>query len=347
MLTRCIPKVTSQAVTTVTISSKIYLHFARLTLLRYVYNEPCKGKYQCDRESAGAKQVVNSYIESAHDILSDDDIYDALHYGSGLRKVTLLEINSSDSNLSGPTISAINSYLSQYFTVTWDCIDIIILEMENLWNITLIKVLSKVLMWRKNFIVHQRTSKSWKRKMSPENLFFFVPNLYAAVCLNKRSMNVSFLAKVITMLLNRQRWIKWNHPSFTRWKFLLLCTKLTLWYQVKSSEMNVPSACEVIQFMSCVSKQGWAIPKRTIYLYTPEQKNFIYDVFIAGEETGKRRLRSKLETSFVSIPHQLICMLRLPRYESFFQHFQGSAGKGTLQHSTQPKIMMVPAKFLK
>ena len=34
-----------------------------IQLLRYDYNEPCKGKDQCDRESASAKAVIRSYLK--------------------------------------------------------------------------------------------------------------------------------------------------------------------------------------------------------------------------------------------------------------------------------------------
>ena len=37
---------------------------SNIKLLRCDFNEPCKGKDQCDRESAGAKRVINSYLES-------------------------------------------------------------------------------------------------------------------------------------------------------------------------------------------------------------------------------------------------------------------------------------------
>ena len=44
-------------------------------LLRYDYNEPCKGKDQCDRESV--KSVINSFNQSGN------DLFIAVHYGKG------------------------------------------------------------------------------------------------------------------------------------------------------------------------------------------------------------------------------------------------------------------------
>ena len=41
-----------------------------LNLLRYDYNKPCKQKDQCDRESAGAKSMMKSYLDAGNDIMS-------------------------------------------------------------------------------------------------------------------------------------------------------------------------------------------------------------------------------------------------------------------------------------
>ena len=66
-----------------------------LALLRYDFNEPCKGKDQCDRESAGAKSVMSSYVNNGNDIKNANDIHDALHYGNGIKnsKVCVIEID--------------------------------------------------------------------------------------------------------------------------------------------------------------------------------------------------------------------------------------------------------------
>ena len=50
-----------------------------ITLIRYDYNEPCRGKDQCDRESAGCKTVINSFVNAGNNLLSATAIFDALH----------------------------------------------------------------------------------------------------------------------------------------------------------------------------------------------------------------------------------------------------------------------------
>ena len=89
----------------------------QLKLIRYDYNEPCRGKDQCDRESAASKKVINSYVDAGNDVLSADDIFKALHYGSGVRNsmASVIEVDSSNSTLSGQNIVNINSFHSVTF----------------------------------------------------------------------------------------------------------------------------------------------------------------------------------------------------------------------------------------
>ena len=41
------------------------------------WSEPCKGKDQCHRESAGVKSVINSFIQSGNDVIPADDLFTA------------------------------------------------------------------------------------------------------------------------------------------------------------------------------------------------------------------------------------------------------------------------------
>ena len=35
----------------------------------YDYNEPARGKDQCDIDSAGAKSLIRSYVDASHDLV--------------------------------------------------------------------------------------------------------------------------------------------------------------------------------------------------------------------------------------------------------------------------------------
>jgi len=92
----------------------------KVYLKRYDYNEPSRGKDQCDRESAGAKCVIRSFIDAGNNVVTAEDIYDALHYGKGIQNadVAVVSIDSKVSNLLGSTtIPSIRNYHSfQFFS---------------------------------------------------------------------------------------------------------------------------------------------------------------------------------------------------------------------------------------
>ena len=69
-----------------------------IKLVRYDFNEPCRVKDQCDREAAGAKSLIRSYVDGGHDVRYADDIYAALHYGNGTKKITIVVAQAEEKN---------------------------------------------------------------------------------------------------------------------------------------------------------------------------------------------------------------------------------------------------------
>ena len=89
-----------------------------IELLRYNYNEPCKGKDQCDREIAAAKTIIRSYLDAGNDLMNAEDIYNGLHYGFGVQDamVCVIEVDTSAATLVGPKVPSFTSYHSISFT---------------------------------------------------------------------------------------------------------------------------------------------------------------------------------------------------------------------------------------
>ena len=83
------------------------LSYVYRSLLRYDFNEPCKGKDQCDRESAAAKTVIRSFLDAGNNVVSAKDIYDGMHYGKGLQdvKVCVAEIDALNTTLNTTKIN--------------------------------------------------------------------------------------------------------------------------------------------------------------------------------------------------------------------------------------------------
>ena len=82
----------------------------------YDYNGTKREKDQCDRESAGAKSLIQSYVDAGHDLVSAD-VADGLKYGSGLKKsvVSVVSIEKSAAIL-GKKIQKIKSF---FFWIQW------------------------------------------------------------------------------------------------------------------------------------------------------------------------------------------------------------------------------------
>ena len=80
------------------------------------YNEPCCGKEQCDREAAGAKSLIRSFVDAGNDLVCAEDIYTALHYRHGLKNAAVgVATIKAKSKLSGTKIAKISQYHSFEF----------------------------------------------------------------------------------------------------------------------------------------------------------------------------------------------------------------------------------------
>ena len=88
-----------------------------LNLLQYDFNEPYKGKDQCDRESATSKSLMSSNIDAVSDMTTAEDVFTALHYGNGLKhsKVFLAEISERNTVLQGKDIKKFSYFHSVSF----------------------------------------------------------------------------------------------------------------------------------------------------------------------------------------------------------------------------------------
>ena len=86
-------------------------------LLRSDFNEPCRGKDQCDRESAAARCILNSFADAGNNLINAEDVFKALHYGNGMKDsyVCVMEINKDNTSLSGETIKNVSNYHSVEF----------------------------------------------------------------------------------------------------------------------------------------------------------------------------------------------------------------------------------------
>ena len=78
-------------------------------LIRYDFNEPCKGKDQCDREAAYLKCLVRGYVDAGNDTQSAEDIAKVLKHGNSLlnTKVAVAAVSNKSPRLSYPAHSEV------------------------------------------------------------------------------------------------------------------------------------------------------------------------------------------------------------------------------------------------
>ena len=88
-----------------------------LTLICHDFNEPQRGKDQCDRESAVAQHCRTVYLNAAHDIQTVKDVKNSLLFMRGVKnsEVSLIEIDSSQNELKSQSIENISDYHSVDF----------------------------------------------------------------------------------------------------------------------------------------------------------------------------------------------------------------------------------------
>ena len=86
-----------------------------MQLLRYDFNEPQCGKDQCDRGSAAPKTIIRSFVDAENDLISAEDVFEALHYGKGMKNAAVSVIKVADIDLQGKKIPGIQDYHSVQF----------------------------------------------------------------------------------------------------------------------------------------------------------------------------------------------------------------------------------------
>ncbi|CAF1255298.1 unnamed protein product [Didymodactylos carnosus] len=91
-----------------------------IELLRHDYNEPQRGKDQCDRESANLKNRIRTCMDDGHNVTSVEELFEAHMYMGGIRNSasSAVAINKTQQKMTGSTIKNISFYHSVEFEKT-------------------------------------------------------------------------------------------------------------------------------------------------------------------------------------------------------------------------------------
>lgn len=265
-----------------------------LNLLRYDYNEPCCGKDQCDRDSASAKAVIRSFVDSGNDLITAEDIYKAMHYGYGVKnaEVSVVEIDKMSTSIDGPKIKNISNFHSIEFNETsmtmWRYFNIG-KGIKQPYNKLEVKLTIETLLPYSN--TESSTVKrieSKKKKRSDRQLcsLRFCPDSNCTCSfetdadLEEHILSGKHVFPALLSSMDKVR------SSFVE--------KMKL-----TSELHTPSAGSSSQVledhniedkdcMSLFKSMGWALPVRSTFRFSKEQKSLLYFYFMQGENSGKK-----------------------------------------------------------
>ena len=270
-----------------------------ITLVRYDFNEPCRGKDQCDRESAGGKTVLKSYLYSGKDVVSAEDIFQGMHHGYGMRnaEVCVAVNDKQKSSLQGKKVKNFSNYHSFEFrengVQAWRYYGIgegILLPYVNP------SFTCKGFSVQKSFSKTETIKRTNVGKSKPRsdrmfrNLFFcdvegcsqvFEKQIdYESHCLNgDHDMEKSDNSSMDQVRKKYVAMMKMSSP-----KGPMMVTD----EGESPHNVSMNMACAEIPVMESFSKPGYALPVRAYFRYNTRQTEILYRLFIEGEKSGKK-----------------------------------------------------------
>ena len=265
-----------------------------ITLKRLDYNEPQKGKDQCDRDSALARNALRRYVDEGNDVASAEDIYKALLASAITNaKVSEVQFDKSLFGVNGDSIQKISYYHSFEFTEAgikvWRYYGIgagILVPYSIKWSFTsglrIIKPFKDCLQissrYSQNkprasrqlcsllFCEEGRCTKTFESLAEPEEHksqgIHSIPKMTSSFDSVKQAFAICMLSSSTI-----------NHSS--------LCS-----HPATSLSSN-PSVGGLTEH-SVFSTKGWALPVRTSFRFKKRQKNFLFKAFADGEHSGEK-----------------------------------------------------------
>ena len=317
-----------------------------LKLLRYDYNEPSKGKDQCDRDSAAAKTVLRSYVDAGNDIQSAEDIYNGLHYASGVcnAKVGVIEIDRSKTEFLAQDVPGIMQYHSFEFNDNhikfWRYFDVgegvAIPYSKKVIFVSGAVVIKPFSSTSSNMAIPQNNKKRISREIS--HLIFCTESdtCHATfdtvekynIHLEQGCNNVN-----IDTSMDKIRSKIFKHMKTSSMTALPSNEVATL-----DTNMSVHEASTRCLFFKELNQQGWALHERRKFRFDKEQLCILIKLFNDGERTGRkvtpeqaeREIRKRLSTNQYVTAQQI---------RSLFSRWSRQLRNGTLNLEENEEII--------
>ena len=262
-----------------------------IKLKRLDYNEQQKGKDECDRDSALARNALRRYVDEGNDVASAEDIYKALLASPITNaKVSEVQFDKSIFGVNGDSIQKISYYHSFEFTEAgikvWRYYGIgagILVPYSIKWSFTsglrIIKPFKDCLQISSRhsqnkprasrqlcsllFCEEGGCTKTFESLAELEELIHSIPKMKSSFDSVKQAFAIRMMLSSSTM----------NHSS--------LCSHPAI------SLSSTPSVGGLTEH-SVFSTKGWALPVRTSFRFKKRQKNFLFKAFADGEHSGEK-----------------------------------------------------------
>ena len=315
-------------------------HISKLNgfqLARYDFNEPCKGKDQCDRESATVKSLINSYVDNGNDLISAEDIFNALHHANGMSntKVCVVQIDKNH-DWNGEKIKNFSKYHSIEFhgdkMKMWRYYNIGD-GVEEKYKGTNFKSTLKTILPFSSTEKHHGNKKHSKKSRDDRHVSSIIfcheidcketfPNeisydrhLQAGIH-NKTGKKTS-MDEARSIFANKMKVASQGHqPDYAMSQTL--------------AEIDIKTACELYPTMSLFLNEGWALPTHTYFRFDNTQKKLLYKYFIEGEKSGKKMSPEQVE-KLIRKDLPLNQYLTVKQIRSLFSRWSKQYRQGTLQ----------------
>ena len=265
-----------------------------IRLMRYDYNEPCRGKDQCDREAARYKSLMRSYVDAGNNILNAEDIFKSFHYSSGMKNVAVAVAQvDSHTPMIGEKIPKISNYHSFEFhddyMIMWRYFGIGSGVIWHYNNVRTEKRMRLVIPFSNTNSQTEQNSDKTIKKVREDRQFCTLHYCFENDCnaffdraedleyhmisgTHNVSQILSGFDKVKQSFINRVKKSS-NLHSLS----LPSCSNV-------SSVINIEGKIDVNPFNSI----GWALPVRSNFRFSSKQKKILFKYFIDGEESGKK-----------------------------------------------------------
>ena len=306
-------------------------------LLRYDFNEPQKGKDQCDREAAPAKNQLRSYVEAGNDIDNDVDIYNALHYAKGLKnsKVCVVDISTKDTKLSCPKTKNVSTYHSisyeddrmimrRYYDVGKGIT-------QKYGKCSFESGLSVKMPFHSTepapiTIASTPKPNSTKKIREDRHLctLYFCP---ISGCKGTFEDKKQYDEHVATGIHDFAK--ECGALDSVKKLFVEKMKSLYSSHELHTSEAKTMQSSDDVSLMSMFSQPGWALPTRNNFRFSYKQKKYLYDQFMEGELSGKKKsamqVHLDMRKDFKSTEY-----VKVHQIKSLFSRMSTAKRKGTL-----------------